>query len=145
MSKIANAEANATSLDGLVNDNALIPTLRNGPKPSYQYLVDGWNAEIADKIDEVNKSRGFRVVGTFADGFTYELFNDVGIDVNGDSWIYVGAGAPDKVVSAGTVPSSPDYQQVTYNDHNETIRHLCLRAFAFRGRLVWPEADERHG
>lgn len=121
MSKIADVEANATSLDGLVNDNALIPTLRNGPKPSYQYLVDGWNAEIADKIDEVNKSRGFRVVGTFADGFTYELFNDVGIDVNGDSWIYVGTGAPDKVVSAGTVPSSPDYQQVTYNDHNSTI------------------------
>ena len=121
MSKIADVEANATSLDGLVNDNALIPTLRNGPKPSYQYLVDGWNAEIDAAIIEMNQSRGFRVVGTFADGFTYELFNDVGIDASGDSWIYVGSGAPDKVVSAGTVPSSPDYQQVTYNDHNETI------------------------
>ena len=121
MSKIADVEANATSLDGLLNDNGLIPTLRNGPKPSYQYLVDGWNAEIDAAIIEMNQSRGFRVVGTFADGFTYELFNDVGIDANGNSWIYVGAGAPDKVVSAGTVPSSPDYQQVTYNDHNETI------------------------
>lgn len=115
MSKIADTEANATSLDGLVNDNGLITTLRNGPKPSYQYLVDGWNAEIAEAILEMNKSRGFRVVGTFAEGFTYELFNDVGVDVSGDSWIYVGAGAPNKTVSAGTVPSSPDYEQVTFN------------------------------
>ena len=116
MSKITDAEANATSLDGLVNDNALVPTLRNGPKPSYQYLVDGWNDEIAATILEVNKSRGFRVVGTFEDGFTYELFNDVGIDADGNSWIYVGAGAPNKVVAAGTVPSVGDgYQQVTFN------------------------------
>ncbi|QGJ84342.1 hypothetical protein [Pseudoalteromonas phage XCL1123] len=46
MSKIADAEANATSLDGLVNDNGLIPTLRNGPKPSWQYLVDGWESQF---------------------------------------------------------------------------------------------------
>lgn len=115
MSKIADAEANSTSLDGLVNDNGLIPTLRNGPKPSYQYLVDGWNAEIAEAILEMNKSRGFRVVGAFADGFTYELFNDVGIDVDGNSWIYVGTGVPNKVVTAGTVPGAPDYEQVTFN------------------------------
>ena len=105
MSKIADAEANATSLDGLVNDNGLIPTLRNGPKPSWQYLVN-----------EVRNSRGFRVVGDFASGFTYELFNDVGIDTDGNSWIYVGAGAPNKVVPSGTVPSVVDgYEQVTFN------------------------------
>lgn len=115
MSKIADAEANATSLDGLVNDNGLIPTLRNGPKPSWQYLVDGWDGQIASKITELNKSRGFRVIGAFADGFTYELFNDVGIDTDGNSWIYTGAGAPNKVVNAGTVPSAPDYEQVTFN------------------------------
>mgnify|MGYP000548378508 CR=1 FL=1 len=210
MSKITDAEANATSLDGLVNDNALVPTLRNGPKPSYQYLVDGWTSEfdalidnfeaqgvnaitsinadvvtveaakntainninadvsavdnaknsaldyidgatveVTAKVDsfnsvadtaisdfetdseasisafetnsqaviiEMQKSRGFRVVGTFADGFTYELFNDVGIDTDGNSWIYVGAGAPNKVVAAGTVPSvSAGYEQVTFN------------------------------
>ena len=115
MSKITDAEANATSLDGLVNDNALVPTLRNGPKPSYQYLVDGWNTEISKTIEALNKSRGFRVVGDFATGFTYELFNDTGIDTDGNSWIYVGAGAPNKVVAAGTVPSTPDYEQVTFN------------------------------
>ena len=115
MSKIADTEANATSLDGLVNDNALVPTLRNGPKPSYQYLVDGWDEQITSKITELDKYRDFRVVGTFEDGFTYELFNDVGIDDGGNSWIYTGAGAPNKVVAAGTVPSAPDYEQVVYN------------------------------
>ncbi len=52
MSKIADTEANATSLDGLVNDNALVTTLRNGPKPSYQYLVDGWNAAQSQSLSE---------------------------------------------------------------------------------------------
>lgn len=120
MSKIADSEANATSLDGLVNDNGLIPTLRNGPKPSYQYLVDGWNAQIQSSIFDLSKSRGFRVVGSFADGLTYELFNDVGIDTDGNSWVYVGSGAPNKVVTAGTNPvGNSDYRQVTYSDKND--------------------------
>ena len=101
MSIFTNAEADALSLDGLVNDNALVPTRRNGPKPSYQFLVDGWNAEFAAKIIEINKSRGFRVVGTFSAGFTYELLNDVGIDAAGNSWIYTGADALPKVITAG--------------------------------------------
>lgn len=104
MSKITDAEANATSLDGLINDDGLIPTLRNGPKPSWEYLVN-----------EVRNSRGFRVVGAFENGFTYELFNDVGIDSEGNGWIYVGDGSPNKTVVAGTLPSTPDYEQVTFN------------------------------
>jgi len=129
MSKIADVEANATSLDGLVNDNGLIPTLRNGPKPSYQYLVDGWNTQIQSSIFDLNKSRGFRVVGSFTDGFTYELFNDVGIDTDGNSWVYVGAGAPNKVVTAGTNPvGNSDYRQVTYSDKNDIPTISALEA-----------------
>ena len=71
--------------------------------------------DAANAIATLNTSRGFRVVGTFADGFTYELFNDVGIDASGNSWIYVGTGVPNKVVTAGTVPSAPDYEQITFN------------------------------
>lgn len=116
MSIFTDLEKDAASVDGFVSENGLIPTRRNGPKPSYQYLVDRWNSEIAATIIELNKSRGFRVVGTFSDGFTYELFNDVGIDADGNSWIYVGAGAPNKVVAAGTVPSvGAGYEQVTFN------------------------------
>lgn len=121
MSLFTNAEADALSLDGLVNDNALVSTRRNGPKPSYQFLVDKWDAEFAAKIIEINKSRGFRVVGTFAAGFTYELLNDVGIDASGNSWIYTGTDELPKVITAGTVPSSPDFQQVTYNDHSGLV------------------------
>lgn len=71
---------------------------------------------VSKIIEETQSSRGFRVVGAFADGFTYELFNDVGIDADGNSWIYVGAGAPNKIVAAGTVPSvGAGYEQVTFN------------------------------
>lgn len=81
---------------------------------------DYFDSRVDDAVEQITQqtlaSRGFRVVGTFADGFTYELFNDVGIDASGDSWIYVGAGAPNKAVTAGTVPSvGAGYQQVTFN------------------------------
>lgn len=215
MSKIADTEANATSLDGLVNDNALVPTLRNGPKPSYQYLVDGWNTEfdalissldnqgdtainainadvltvenaknsaisninadvsavdtarnsaldyindakvevtskvydfnaIADTaisnfelessnsiadfeeesqaaIIEMQKSRGFRRVGTFEDGFTYELANDVGIDSSGESWVLTDISSLPFTVPAMTTPTDGVYTKVTYNSADNVI------------------------
>ncbi len=121
MSKIADAEANATSLDGFACDNALIPTLRNGPKPSWQYLIDGWNVEISEAIDEMNQSRGFRRVGTFASGFTYELPNDVGIDSNGEAWLLTDISALPFTVAAGTVPTDGIYTQVTYNSADSVI------------------------
>ena len=114
MSKITDAEANATSLDGLVNDNALVPTLRNGPKPSYQYLVDGWNNEFDLTLDQYKESRGFNTKGTFADGFTYELPNDVGLDASGNPWILIDTSSLPVIVSAGTTPSNPPYKQVSY-------------------------------
>lgn len=117
MSIWTDAQEDATSIDGFANtNNGAVPTRYGGNKPSYQYLVDQWNAQIAAAILELNKSRGFRVVGAFADGFTYELYNDVGIDSNGDSWIYTDFDGTPVNVTAGTVPSSPEYTQVTYND-----------------------------
>lgn len=53
--------------------------------------------------------------GFFEEGFTYSVEGDIGIDAAGNSWIYVGAGAPNKIVTAGTVPSAPEYDQVTFN------------------------------
>lgn len=54
--------------------------------------------------------------GFFVDGFTYVSEGDVGIDSTGKIWIYVGAGAPNRVVAAGTVPSvATGYEQVTFN------------------------------
>ncbi len=72
MSKIADTEANATSLDSLVNDNALVPTLRNGPKPSYQYLVDGWNTEFDALIDNLEVQGDNAIALISADVVTVE-------------------------------------------------------------------------
>lgn len=111
MSKIADAEANATSLDGLVNDNGLITTLRNGPKPSWQYIVDQVYAQL-----------GYAVVGSFVDGFTYTGIRQVGADASGNTWIYTGGeqNLP-HVVPAGTVPSAPDYFQVSVNSADNVV------------------------
>lgn len=69
-----------------------------------------------DALAEINKSRGFRRVGTFASGFTYELANDVGIDVNGDAWVYTDIDALPVIVTADTVPSEPEYMPVVLSD-----------------------------
>ena len=116
MTDFADLQADALSVDGFANQNGLIPTRYGGNKKSWQYLVDEFSAEFAQTLLEINKSRGYRVVGTFAAGFDYELFNDVGIDASGNSWIYVGTGAPVATVAPGTDPSlSADYKQVTFN------------------------------
>jgi len=80
-------------------------------------------AQITSELQTVKESRGFRVVGAFSSGFTYELPNDVGEYNDGlgnpDSithWIYSDADALPFNVTAGTVPSSPTYTQVAFND-----------------------------
>ncbi len=64
---------------------------------------------------------GYTYKGTFAKGFTYSQVGDAGVDSDFNVWIYVGAGAPNKVVTAGTVPSAPDYEQVTFNSASAVI------------------------
>lgn len=147
MTDFANLQEDALSAAGLVNENGLIPTRYGGNKKSWQYLVDQFEAEFAQTLLDINKSRGYRVVGTFAAGFEYELFNDVGIDASGNSWIYVGTGAPAATVTVGTDPSlSADYQQVTFNsidgvsglrdELNERALYLTLAEAQARTDLV---------
>lgn len=79
------------------------------------------SADIA--IDALESSRGYNDVGTFAAGFTYENFNDVGRDDNGNPWVYLGdlSSGNTHVVSPGTIPSSFPllYEQRSYSDHEE--------------------------
>lgn len=103
---------------------------------------DYFDSRVDDAVEQITQqtlaSRGFRVVGTFAGGFTYELFNDVGIDANGNSWIYTGAGAPNKVVETGTVPSvGAGYEQVTFNKID-----LSLRKHASLNEAIGEDANE---
>lgn len=69
-------------------------------------------AEFNQTLDQYKESRGFNNKGAFAEGFTYELPNDVGIDASGNPWIY--NGTLPFTVAAGTAPTAPTYTQVTY-------------------------------
>lgn len=80
---------------------------------------DYFNSRIEESVNQIiidtSNSRGFRVVGDFASGFTYELANDVAIDGSGNYWVYADVNALPVVVTAGTTPSEPTYTQVTFN------------------------------
>ncbi len=54
--------------------------------------------------------------GFFASGFSYVQEGDLGFDTNNDAYIYIGSGAPSKVVPAGTNPSllDTDYRKITF-------------------------------
>lgn len=54
--------------------------------------------------------------GYFSTGFTINDPNDVGVTDSGQVWRYVGSDPLPLVVAVGTVPSAPDYTQVTFND-----------------------------
>lgn len=58
-------------------------------------------------------SIGWSPVGEFATGFTYTNLNDVGRDASGSWWRYNGSDLP-KVITAGTVPSSPNFSVISF-------------------------------
>lgn len=84
--------------------------------------TDYFNSRIDETVNQIildlSTSRGFRVAGDFASGFTYELPNDVGVDGSGNYWVYTDVNALPFVVPAATTPSAPTYTQVTFSDHN---------------------------
>lgn len=77
-------------------------------------LINDINDRGNAAIDELRESRGFRVRGSFASGFTYELPNDVGTDSSGNSWVFSNSNNLPFTVPAGTTPSEPVYQQVVF-------------------------------
>jgi hypothetical protein len=81
--------------------------------------ADYFNSRIDETVNQIildlSTSRGFRVKGTFAAGFTYELPNDVGLDASSNAWIYTDVDALPFTVPAATSPSFPTYTQVTFN------------------------------
>lgn len=58
-------------------------------------------------------SLGWTPVGEFATGFTYTKLNDVGRDSSGSWWKYNGSDLP-KEITAGTVPSSPNFSVISF-------------------------------
>lgn len=60
-----------------------------------------------DAIAAAVQQTGWFVVGEFLAGFTFTSYNQVGRDADGNMWSY--NGSLPFVVTAGTVPSEPDY------------------------------------
>lgn len=93
---------------------------------------DYFNNRIDETVNQIildlSTSRGFRVKGTFAAGFTYELPNDVGLDASGNAWIYTDTDALPFTVPAATSPSFPTYTQVTFSDHNNLSNRNAVGA-----------------
>lgn len=94
--------------------------------------ADYFNSRIDETVNQIildlSSSRGFRVQGSFAAGFTYELPNDVGVDGSGNYWVYTDVSALPFVVTAATTPSAPVYTQVTFADHNNLINRSAVGA-----------------
>lgn len=83
-------------------------------KADFDSAIASKENEFDLTLEQYKESRGFNNKGNFSDGFTYELPNDVGLDVNGNPWVY--NGALPFTVSAGTTPTSPTYTQVVYGN-----------------------------
>lgn len=122
MSTFDDAKTDAEDLARLVNENTLVTTRYGGQqKKSWLYIQGEIESEIDEAIFSMESSRGFRVVGDFASGFTYELANDVAIDSNGNYWGYADVSALPVTVTAGAVPSEPEYSQRTWNSASAVI------------------------
>lgn len=124
MSAWKNGERDLSDAAKLVNEDTTVNT-RYGPQPkkSFLRLQNEFEAAGTAAIDELNKSRGFRVVGTFVDGFEYELYNDVGTDADGNPWIYIDPDGPAHTVTAGTDPSAFPllYEQRGFNSASDVL------------------------
>ncbi len=68
---------------------------------------------IEAEVLEIVRSIGWDPVGEFATGFTYTKLNDVGRDSSGSWWRYNGSDLP-KIITAGTVPSSPSFSVISF-------------------------------
>ena len=91
------------------------------PKKSFPMAIREIQTDAAAAIESLKTSRGFRDVGAFASGFTYELANDVAIDANGDYWAYADINALPVTVPAGTTPTEGEYSQRTWNSASAVI------------------------
>ncbi|MGL6012229.1 MAG: hypothetical protein ACRC0J_12120, partial [Shewanella oncorhynchi] len=85
---------------------------------------------------EIVRSIGWNPVGEFATGFTYTKLNDVGRDASGSWWRYNGSDLP-KVITAGTVPSSPNFSVISF----ETASNIEWES----GKSVGYSLDDQEG
>jgi hypothetical protein len=97
--------------------------------------ADYFNNRVEETVNQIiidtATSRGFRVVGDFSSGFTYELPNDVAIDGSGNYWAYADVNALPVTVTAGTTPTEGEYSQRTWNEASAVVTTAGINAQQF--------------
>ena len=83
------------------------------------YATNAVTGQVQKTLPAIINGLDWSYVGKFADGVTFTKKTDFALDASNTQWIYVGASTFPVVVSAGTVPSAPDYQVVHVSDHNQ--------------------------
>lgn len=112
MSTFTDAERDAQDFAKLVNEDTEVTTrYGDNPKKSFPMAI----REFEEKGDIALKNSNFTDAGfDFATGGTIETYNQLVKDSNGNSWQW--QGSLPHIVASGTVPSSPDYEQRTFNE-----------------------------
>ena len=103
MGTFSDAKRDAKDFAVLVNEDTDVDTRYGGVKPSY-----------IKKLNQLAAGFNLTPAFDFADGFIIQTRNQAGKDASGNYWIYNGT-LPFEV-TAGTVPSEPDYKQVTFSE-----------------------------
>ena len=112
-------EFNASESNTFIDNYSRTRKTLTGIENEADNLISEKTTEFDQVIDQYKESRGFNTKGTFADGFTYELPNDVGLDSDGNPWVLIDTSSLPVIVSAGTTPTSPTYTQVTFNQASQ--------------------------
>lgn len=85
--------------------------------------------QAGDVITGLLKAQGLSGnFGLFSVGFDYTEAGDVGIADDWTIWEYAGSDPLPVTVAPGTVPSAPDYEMVSFNDHSRDINRNAVGA-----------------
>lgn len=79
------------------------------------YATNAVTGQVQKTLPKILDDLDWSYVGLFADGVTFTKRSDFAVDSVGIQWVY--AGAYPFTATAGTVPTSPDYQAVHVGDH----------------------------
>lgn len=116
MTIFQDANQDAAALAGLVNNNSgNVQTRTGGVKPCYSQVVSDIQSDAQSEINRLSRNFNFTDAGfDFATGGTVESANQLIKDASGNSWQW--QGLYPHTVAPGTVPSSPNYEQRTFNE-----------------------------
>jgi hypothetical protein len=85
-----------------------------------------YNLKRLWELQDQYNAEGYNVVGNFVEGCTVTSENDWVLASNYTLWSYTGSFP--FIISNGTVPSDPDYQEVKVSDHNQTSNRNAIGA-----------------